>query len=283
MNRRAGVTLTEVLVAIFVTGLGLMSLMTLFPLGALNMAQAVKDDRTAAASGNATGYFRAWWRVQLQQGNDLSQTDPTVVAAMLNGLPAGATTVSNPVYLDPVGLNALGATVAGGNIQRIRPSWAPDITTTRQFFTYLDDYEFNVNGIPRTGGAEVERRSKYSWAYMVRRLRANDPRVLEFSVVVYEGRSTLQPQSESLYTANFNTATNTVTLSGYASRPKVRKGTWVLDAVNGYFYRVVDVRDGVTAGTIDLEVQNPFRGVSGAGQVAVLTAIAEVFDRSTAE
>src|SRR5437899_5792066 len=100
--KRRGVTLTEVLVAIFVTGLGLLSLMTLFPLGALNMAQAIKDDRTAHCAANASSYIRAWWRTQVQNG----QTDPW------------ATGPSQPVYVDPFGFARTGpGTLGGGAIQ----------------------------------------------------------------------------------------------------------------------------------------------------------------------
>src|SRR6516225_10384823 len=67
-HRRRGVTLTEVLVAIFVCGLGLMALMTLFPLGAMNMAQAIKDDRCGHAAANATAVLRSVWRVSLESG-----------------------------------------------------------------------------------------------------------------------------------------------------------------------------------------------------------------------
>jgi hypothetical protein len=51
---QAGSTLTEVLVAIFVMAIGLLALLALFPLGALSMAQAIKDDRTAAIAADAT-------------------------------------------------------------------------------------------------------------------------------------------------------------------------------------------------------------------------------------
>jgi len=47
-------TLIEVLVAIFVMGIGLLALLTLFPLGVLNMAEEIKDDRTAAIAADAT-------------------------------------------------------------------------------------------------------------------------------------------------------------------------------------------------------------------------------------
>ncbi len=61
-NRRPGLTLTEVLVAMFVMALGLMALATLFPLGALQVGQALKDDRTAQTAMLADGWLRVYWR-----------------------------------------------------------------------------------------------------------------------------------------------------------------------------------------------------------------------------
>ena len=42
---RRGVTLLEVLAVIFIAGVGLLALLTLFPAGLLEMAQAIRDDR----------------------------------------------------------------------------------------------------------------------------------------------------------------------------------------------------------------------------------------------
>ena len=53
MSRRSGTTLVEVLVAIFVMGIGLIALLTLFPIGMLRMARAIHDDRCAASFQNA--------------------------------------------------------------------------------------------------------------------------------------------------------------------------------------------------------------------------------------
>ena len=55
MRRRPGITLIEVLVAIFIMTIGLLALLTLFPLGALRMAQALQDDRDAAAASADQG------------------------------------------------------------------------------------------------------------------------------------------------------------------------------------------------------------------------------------
>ena len=65
MTRRRGLSLTEVLVALFLMAIGLIGILTMFPLGALQMGQALKDDRTAQAAGQADGYMRWYWRHQL--------------------------------------------------------------------------------------------------------------------------------------------------------------------------------------------------------------------------
>jgi prepilin-type N-terminal cleavage/methylation domain-containing protein len=62
MTRRNGLSLTEVLVALFIMAIGLIAILTMFPLGALQMGQALKDDRTAQSASNADGYIRWYWR-----------------------------------------------------------------------------------------------------------------------------------------------------------------------------------------------------------------------------
>ena len=54
-----GVTLLEVLAAIFVMGIGLLALLTLFPVGALTMADAIEDSRAGAIAAQATAFSRA--------------------------------------------------------------------------------------------------------------------------------------------------------------------------------------------------------------------------------
>lgn len=62
MVRRNATTLTEVLIAIFIMGIGLMAILALFPLGAVQMAQALKDQRAAEAAGNAAAMARIIWK-----------------------------------------------------------------------------------------------------------------------------------------------------------------------------------------------------------------------------
>lgn len=58
-RQRGGTTLVEVLVAIFIMAIGLMTLLTLFPLGALSMAQAIQDSRAGQAAANAAAIAEA--------------------------------------------------------------------------------------------------------------------------------------------------------------------------------------------------------------------------------
>src|SRR5262245_16150721 len=125
-HRRRGVTLTEALVAIFIMAVGLLSLLALFPVGAISMARAVRDDRCAQAAANADNLARILWRTAwldpvtgsvvpeataLQREPALNALDnPTRFGPAAGGnpqlnIPPDATTPSWSVYIDPIGCN----------------------------------------------------------------------------------------------------------------------------------------------------------------------------------
>ena len=174
MPRRSGATLIEVLVAIFIMGIGLMALLTLFPLGALRMAKAIQDDRCSQAAVTA-GNIASLGSVR---------SDASVQAAMLNGttglLQPNPELKSYPVYIDPVGLRTMAGLpnsniVAGSPLlPRVAPSFAPVINAQAimQFFALPDDLMFdNVNfsnfGYPKTLlPGLVERDTRFTWAFL---------------------------------------------------------------------------------------------------------------------
>ena len=53
LSSEAGVTLVELLAALMAAGIGLLAILVIFPLGALELARALKDDRTAAVAAQA--------------------------------------------------------------------------------------------------------------------------------------------------------------------------------------------------------------------------------------
>jgi hypothetical protein len=272
-HRRCGVTLTEVLVAIFVCGLGLMALMTLFPLGALNMAEALKDDRCGHCAANATAILRTMWRLSLE--NSATQADPGF-QALQGKLAAG------PVYIDPVGFNGYGGQPLPGGIQRVTLNNA-NYQQALRWCTLLDDIRFQPNATPEGNAGAIYRDGRYSWAWMVRQL---DPysRVLVFQVVVYHNRSMAQnvglvPIGEVPGMGTAFTGPNTATVT-YGAKPSIKKGGWILDGGSGYFYRATAVQD--LGGSLNLTVDTPFRN-GGVGPIVFLDNVAEVFERSTLE
>jgi hypothetical protein len=263
--RREGVTLMEVLAAIFIAGIGLLSLLTLFPLGALKMADAIKDERAAYAGENAKAIANA---------NGI-RLDPSVQAYMLGqpdpfnnnyqtGLPPFPPTWAGagyPVLVDPIGYcRAFAATPMWQNwmsgttnpspspmgptgIPRCTMSWlqpsAPTGTIIR-WTTLLDDMTFDFDG-PTTGMPNtsitgfVQRQGRYTWAWFCRMPQAAAPSVVELYVMVFSGRSLDYVglnQLEQNYSAVFSPVNNVVsiTLAPGQARPNLRRGNWILDS-----------------------------------------------------
>lgn len=80
MTRRPGLSLTEVLVALFIMGIGTIAILTLFPLGALNMAQAFRDDRCTQAASQADAFLRYYVKDKASRNsssNNLTAAPPT--------------------------------------------------------------------------------------------------------------------------------------------------------------------------------------------------------------
>jgi prepilin-type N-terminal cleavage/methylation domain-containing protein len=106
---RRGFSLTEVLVALFVMAIGMLSLLTLFPLGAMQVGQALRDDRTSQLARQADAYLRQTWR------NDL--------------IPNGGNGESYFWAMDDPYL-VIKYPVAGGSVMRFVGSDAPTVGTS---------------------------------------------------------------------------------------------------------------------------------------------------------
>ncbi|MCI0456979.1 MAG: hypothetical protein L0Z62_08375 [Gemmataceae bacterium] len=303
MTRRPAATLLEVLVAIFVMGIGLLAILTLFPLGALRMQQAIQDDRAAHISANANS---------IAQTYEL-RSDPLVTAAFRKpggGLPdAHPDGPGYPVYVDAVGWQILLAPGWVGGVAGIprRPASyvmngaVTDPAKVLRWFTFLDDVRFGPGGVPAN---PVEREADYSWAYLLRCPRSSEA-IADMSVVVYRRRP-LSPTNNftgdeyaydgSLFTPTTNTILINASVAGRAA-PPIRPGSWILDGTvkgppyphaHAYFYRVVSVTEvpnATNGGRSDFEVEvaTPLRGwtAQGPGRVIVMDNVIEVFERGT--
>jgi len=314
MRRRPAATLVEVLIAIFVMALGMLALLTLFPLGALTMAQAIKDDRTANAAANAAAVARI---LNLPQDPGLfAPNDPfsnplpnTPTAA---ALPDGP---SYPVFVDPAGFRGysgvpLWSIWAGGRPGGIprrsisflqTPNAPPTLHNSRllNWFSLIDDLNFLDSGLPPV--PVIQRENRYSWSYLLRRPRSSTPGVTELTVVVYDRRplylsdmpgvGALQGQGEIAYDAQALGPNVVRLLHPGREKPALRKGGWILDdtaaaspvellrhgPVHGHFYRVVGISE-VSAGETDLELATNLR-TERVASVLIMENVAEVFEK----
>lgn len=217
--KRKGITLTEALVALFIAALGMISLLTLFPLGAMQMGQALKDSRSAQAAQEADGLMRWYWAKY--ETDPTSTTDP-IQAAMDTGDGAGAITsgvASYPVLVDPQGSANTWASGAGvlqkrrvGYDATLAPNGLtnvprrtvsnntagfPGLLTTNAMierYTVLQDeleYGEQQKGIPGSAAlnGKVERGAQYSWSWLLQRPNNARRGVVNMQVVVYFKRS----------------------------------------------------------------------------------------------
>ncbi|MGL6076440.1 MAG: type IV pilus modification PilV family protein [Fimbriiglobus sp.] len=144
---RRGVSLTEVLVAMFVMAIGMISLMTLFPLGAMQVGQALRDDRTSQLARQADGYVRQWWRGTVvvdrfnQEHAFWTMDDPNLRERRFAAAgPVECVLFEPPLYQLPTGSSLVGIPAPQAlAADRYSPLMLTDSTTyTGPPVTYLD-------------------------------------------------------------------------------------------------------------------------------------------------
>ena len=151
---------------------------------------------------------------------------------------------------------------------------------------------------------------------MLRRPRFSDRSIVDLSVVVYSGRALVGDLGERPFgNVRFDPNSNVVSLFYTGEKPRIRNGSWILDATlvkplpapagdprgvifqadpHGFFYRVVNVTEP-SGNQLDLELQTrprldttdthrivpilPGQAQAGYGVVLVLDNVVEVFDK----
>lgn len=284
MPRRSAATLVEVLVAIFVMGLGMLAILALFPLGALTMAQAIRDTRSAQAAQAA--FARAKARDLFHDAN-LTNTFEAMINPNWLSIgypPVNADGPSFPILMDPLAFE-------NGTIQpdfvapsrvlyriaptfRVNPPPSPPADTTRnriyKWFCLLDDTYFDGDtAYPRAVGGDLDRDLKYSWAYLFQRPKWSEKEIIKCSVILFENRSlnTGLNQTEYSFSATVKQP-NIYEIPNNIAPLKV--GEWILDVtkitvntLNGpvlhpqaFYARVVGITENVS-GNLDIEIDRP--------------------------
>jgi type II secretory pathway pseudopilin PulG len=228
MVLRQGATLIEVLVAIFITAIGLLALLALFPLGVISMSRAIQEERAAECCGNAISAMRWAGRdsgtttspkpVDLRVDamvNPYFTQPPNAPTATGTLLPVRSGSVRGyPVFVDPVGFYNNGTTTPPfaiaqawvGRTAGTDPLTVPRVAPVPQFYgswlqtikwcTLLDDITFGdgsaanpFDGTPHPFGALlIQRDERYSWAYLLTMPSLTSPSTIYVTVVVYKNR-----------------------------------------------------------------------------------------------
>jgi len=258
---RKGVTLIEALMAIFVTAIGLLSLLVLFPVGAFRMAQAITDDRSAHAAANAFALMEA---LNIHNDPFVQGLAPQNAFTNPDGLPGppgppppgkrwdlsafaavnptGYDGPSYPVFVDPTGFPLgngplLGQVTPGIGISRQTVSMATTAALARYWFALPDDLSYSNDG-PYAGLAtdpnvapalQPTRDGTYTASYMLRRPRFQVASVVESAVVVYKNRGSIGGE-DAFQQVTFDVTSPEVRFNYTGTAPSIRKGSWVLDA-----------------------------------------------------
>jgi len=297
--RRPGLTLTEALVAMFVAALGMISLLTLFPLGALQMGQALKDSRTAEAARQADSLMRNYWRDAVEQRQTYDpnmftwMNNPELASGVANGSLAVDPTVSAsyPLFIDPIGENSYRSLpshfwVTGTGVRPGLPRCnlgAAGVTSDAiplidfrkrlRFCTLLDDLTYDATGTGApTASVQVERGGRYNWLAIVQRPVRSSENLANLSILVFDGRAPgyAIPNGEAVFTPTLLTGSALTFTYPTGARPPVSKGRWialhtfdgtttVAPTQNVLAFYRVVSANDEVAGTLDIELQTPIR------------------------
>ncbi|QJW97478.1 type IV pilus modification PilV family protein [Frigoriglobus tundricola] len=267
MTRRTGTSLIEVLVTIGILGIGLISVIALFPMAAITMGQALKDDRTATCAATADGYIRnVHFRNVVEQttptepyffamdGNQTDGQTPLSGTALGTGVPTpqlsnpSANTPiypdshpSYPVFVDPMGYatgsNAVGdlGSFTGGTyaIPRVTVQTIQSQATTAQQNLLALRLCSQMDGLTYNDDAVAQqgasmRELRYNWLWVLQRPTNSDRTTTTCTVVVFDRRVNLYKPPGS--EAVFTTTFNPAQTSvTISSTADVRKGSWVMD------------------------------------------------------
>jgi len=308
MTRRSGLTLVEVLTALFILALGVIAILTMFPLGASQMAIAVRDNRSTECAFNADAYLRNYWKTQVVEAGgggepfyaSLFDPDPTAGAgAFPHGVTATGTDMSLPVIIDPMGSVARLNTdpsmywVGDGGATNIPRRNLALLGSSPQLAqrtcTLMDTLGYDEFGVPTD-----DREMRYNWLWVVQLPNCSNAKTANMTVVVFDRRAHLYAPtgSEAVYpVATVNPGTTSLVFS---SAPDMKPGAWIMDATvysaanptvgrpgirHANFYRVTAV-DGV-----NVELQSPIKTPSDnnnaayTGTFVVLRGVSGVYSR----
>jgi hypothetical protein len=293
-RRRKGTSLMEVLVGFGILGIGVASVISLYPFAALAAGNALIKDRTTTSALTADGQLREIHkRMVVEVGEASNEPYYPALDRGAGGapVPADSGELSYPVFIDPIGLAARQTGPVGGstgiprvNLSAVTGSGNPTNHALR-FCSQMDGLGYNDDGAV-VAGPEM-RELRYNWLWVVQRPVNRDRFNLRVQVVVFSQRihQYLPSMVETVFGNVLFTPGQTF-IRGVPPSAELRKGSWIMDAGNGTtlrhaeFYRVVSIADDGT-----VEVHRPIRRPDGVttgnyrANAVVMPGVVDVYER----
>ena len=274
MNRK-GITLLEVLMAIFIMGIGMVSVFAIFPVAALMMGQAIEKYQVNEVVNNTQSNFDT-------DALEFVKNQPTWIysnGAVLNPIFAG----NSPQYLFLDQAAGPSRSLLGGvKVAYINGGVSPALPAqiNERYFTSNFDIELDESG--RAATTPPAAVGRYSVSFLLeKKLPLDNPLPSRRYMLVYKGRSQTFadfPYSQAgLSSASTNNAI-TVTLSAFSDACK--KNDWLM-VVNSLSERTFHQIQNIN-GT-ELELRQKFglpvtNGVITIQSVYLLSDVVRVID-----
>jgi hypothetical protein len=255
----------EVMIAMAILSIGLLAILALFPIGAVNMARAINQNRAAEHATNSDALFRYYWKQAWldPNGGGIRPTDQAIAASgepmllwldrspvnpALPLIPATSSQPSFPVLVDPIGFRTqAGASqnfVCGVTTMPVRANLAatpfptPDSYQARATIrntTMLDEFSYDGNGEPSALTGQLDRGGRYNVAWLIQRPKNNVQHEVHLQVLVFAGRSpTDSPAVEQNFPAvatdyyrDVDPKPKSLTIAVNGQQPALLKGKWL--------------------------------------------------------
>ena len=280
MIKRKGLTLLEVLISIFIMGIGMLSVLAMFPAAADMMGRAITNSQIAEGLVNARG---------MQDGVDwISPSGPYY--QYLNAPVWKSPTTDTPVFLlldqyaSVVGINSFSnlsievGSISGGGI------------TAGRFFTCNSDLILNNQGVANKdddgNSVSVEREAKFTIAhFFTKPTPITNQNYIKRNILVFKDRSQVITSNDfTYYPISSFISTNQFTLSVNANGAlKTRQWVMITDSLaNAYptavdFFEISTADDSGAKTTIEISPSLPSTGFgTGAKSVYLLKDVAKV-------
>ncbi len=250
---RSGLTLVEVLATIFILAVGSLSILVLFPVGAMKVKTALNNARIALVANNGVSNLSILVKTGMLDIKNLTYSNPLPdnmriclfdQTAQISGsltVEYPGTSLQKPLTYLPVNFLANPPTGVAENILQFRKKW----------FSLQDDIEWDASG---SVGPVVARGQAFSSAYLIRK-EANGG-LYDVTLLVYHGRSPNLYDSgndQELTLANMadagspgNTALALSVLPNKEGTRTLDKGSWIVETTNREYeyYQIQSVTEG---------------------------------------